>query len=121
MNSANIKLSKRFPYFYVIEPAVSDTVQIITGTTFYLTAVSTSSVDSLGPSGIPTFDLIILQNLSLEKYTAVGETVFPEVGGNLGSPYFLNAPWKLEGGTLLRAIVTSSLSTQIMLGGYNES
>lgn len=122
MNSANIKLSKRFPYFYVIEPAISDTVQIITGTTFYLTSVSTTSLDPSLPGFFPDFAFVIIQNLSLEKYTSSNQTVVPDVGGNLGTPYFLPVPWELNGGTLLR-IITGGIGgdSQIMLAGYNES
>lgn len=116
MKSVNIKLSKRFPYFYVIDPAVFDTVQIISGTNFYLTSISTTRTSG----NVSLFRTVIIQNLSLEKYTSDGAVV-PDVGGNLGTPYFLPVPWNLPGGTLLKIILDVNTNSQVMLAGYNES
>lgn len=107
MKSFDIRFSKRRPFFYVVDFNFP-TVEIITGTVFYLCSVSTSNDNR-----------IIIKNLSKEKYTASESSPFPAIGTSGGTPYFFINPWRLEGGTLLE-ISSSPGGQNILLSGYNH-
>ena len=109
MNSFDIKATNKRFYVYTF-PEISLTgiveLEIISDTIFYATSVSVGQEGSATP-----ITSIILQDISREKYTAdIGTGFsFPVIQGTKGTPFFFPIPWKLKGGTIVRAIVPPAI------------